>query len=249
MEKSVITKRPKVCITVKLCTLVLTTAMLLSFASCSKKDQTSVSSQDARNVSLSEAEIGSSVFFGSYEQNYAINGKEDIEWIVLAREDNRILVISRYALDCQPYNTSYTDVTWETCSLRKWLNSTFLNDAFSAEEINMILSVNVSADKNPEYDTAPGNDTEDMVFLLSIAEVNKYFSSDDERRCQVTEYGHVRDAYRDDDGYCWWWLRSPGDGTTEAAYVDADSSVRSAGHGVSYNYYAVRPALWINLGS
>lgn len=39
---------------------------------------------NSQELSLSEAEIGSTVFFGSYEQDNDIsNGKEEIEWIVL----------------------------------------------------------------------------------------------------------------------------------------------------------------------
>ena len=68
---------------------------------------------------IAEAEIGSYVFFGSYEQdNDTSNGKEDIEWIVLAKEGNKALVISKYALDCKQYHPSMSDITWETCSLR-----------------------------------------------------------------------------------------------------------------------------------
>ena len=46
---------------------------------------------------LSGAEAGSRVFFGAYEQdNDESDGREDIEWLVLAREGDRLLVISRY---------------------------------------------------------------------------------------------------------------------------------------------------------
>ena len=76
--------------------------------------------------------VGNSVSFGSYEQdNNPANGKEEIEWIVLDVQGDRSLLISKYALDCKKYNTEWTDGTWESCSLRKWLNSDFLNAAFS----------------------------------------------------------------------------------------------------------------------
>ena len=59
------------------------------------------------------ADVGDIITFGSYEQdNNTLNGKENIEWLVLAKEDDRILVTSKYALDCQQYNTEYTGVTW-----------------------------------------------------------------------------------------------------------------------------------------
>lgn len=194
--------------------------------------------------------VGDVYRFGSYEQdNNTANGTEDIEWLVLAKEGNRILVISRYALDCQQYNTSYTSVTWETCSLRKWLNGAFLNAAFSESERAMIPSVSVSADRNPSYSTNPGNSTTDQVFLLSITEAEKYFSSDSARQCQGTAYCYAQGAYKASNGNCWWWVRSPGYNSSHAAYVNYFGSVDHNGCNVNYDNYAVRPALWINLGS
>ena len=208
-------------------------------------------------------EIGDTVLFGAYEQdNDSSNGKEEIEWKVLTKEGDKALVISKYALDCQEYNTEFTDVTWETCSLRKWLNETFISNAFSSDEQKKILTTNVTADKNPNYDTSPGNNTTDKVFLLSIPEAKKYFSSDEARMCAPTEYAkaqgeRVSSFYGPVDGkaFCWWWLRSPGDSSRNAACVINFGAVREAGHSVVIARLSgdfdlgVRPALWINLGS
>ena len=206
---------------------------------------------------LSNARVGSTAYFGSYEQdNDTANGKEDIEWIVLAKEGNKVLVISKYALDCQTYNPTYTDVTWETCSLRKWLNGTFINNAFSTAEQNMIQSTTVTADKNQWYiTTSPGNNTTDKVFLLSITEANKYFKSDEARKCAPTDYAIAQGAWTNDSyktggrATCWWWLRSPGVyGSDLAARVLRSGNVYFDGIDVNYGGGAVRPALWINLG-
>ena len=52
-----------------------------------------------------EFAVGSSVYFGSYEQdNDTEDGAEPIEWLVLAVDNDKALLLSRYALDCQPYN-------------------------------------------------------------------------------------------------------------------------------------------------
>lgn len=195
--------------------------------------------------------IGDVYTFGTYEQdNNTSNGQEDIKWFVLAKDGTKILVISKYALDCKPYSTSYTNLTWETCTLRKWLNNDFLGAAFSADEKAMISTVTVSADKNPEYSTNPGNATQDQVFLLSITEANKYFSSDSARQCEPTDYAVANGAYvNSDNGNCWWWLRSPGDFQNNAASVINDGNVRESGSSVNHGYGAVRPALWIDLNS
>ena len=197
---------------------------------------------------LASASVGDYVKFGSYEQdNDTTNGKEDIEWLVLAKENGKALLISRYGLDCQPYNTEYTSVTWETCTLRTWLNDTFLNDAFSADEQSKIPYSTVTADGNPKFDTDPGNDTTDKIFLLSITEAERYFSSDEARKCQPTKYAKGQGVWTNDNGCCWWWLRSPGNYSYSAAIVLHGGSDSSNGNFV--HVVAVRPALWINLNS
>ena len=197
---------------------------------------------------LKNSKVGDIVYFGTYEQdNDTSNGKEDIEWLVLAKKGNRILVISDKALDRQPYNSSRTRVTWETCTLRKWLNNDFINAAFSAEERAKIPTVTVSADKNPSYSTSPGNNTTDKVFLLSITEVNKYFSSDSAWQCRGTAYCYAQGAYKAGNGNCWWWLRSPGYTQSSAANVYDGGDVNEIGNNVFLDNNAVRPAMWITI--
>lgn len=189
---------------------------------------------------LYNADVGNYVFFGTYEQdNDRTNGKEAIEWLVLEKTSNRLLVISRYCLDSQPYDTeihsrSLSSVTWAECTLRTWLNEDFLNAAFSDAEQAMIPTVRVSADKNPTYGTLAGNPTYDQVFLLSITEANRYFSSDSTRGCEAT-------AYADDT---WWWLRTPSYSHDRAATVSSGGSIDG-----SYVTTAngIRPAMWIDL--
>ena len=212
--------------------------------------------KSAKQAQIKNAKVGDIVYFGTYEQdNDTSNGKENIEWHVLAKENSRVLVISDKALDCQPYNSSYTEeVTWENCSLRKWLNGTFLNKAFSTEEQAQIQNTTVSADNNPQYSTNPGNATTDKVFLLSINEVEKYFNSDEARKCAPTAYAKAQGASTSDTfktpsgaATCWWWLRSPGDDQSSAAYVYFGGDVFELGNYVFSGLNAVRPAMWISI--
>ncbi len=202
---------------------------------------------------LKEAKVGDIVLFGTYEQdNHASNGEGSIEWLVLAKKDNKILVISNKALDCQPYNTSFTAVTWESCSLRNWLNGTFLDAAFSSEEQTQILNTSVSANTNPEYDTDSGSSTTDKVFLLSIDEVNKYFDNEETRKCVPTAYATANGAYIGSSygevNNCWWWLRSPGESQFLAATISSFGAVNSFGYDVDGDDFCVRPAMWIDIG-
>ena len=203
--------------------------------------------KDYPNYKYLCAKVGDYFTFGSYEQDIdTTNGKEDIEWLVLDKQDDKILIISKYALDTVPYNKDVRSVTWETCTLRKWLNNDFYNSAFNEEEKTKIKSSTVTADANPEYDTDPGNNTGDKVFLLSINEVRKYFSTWEARKCVPTDYAIAQGACVS-DSHCWWWLRSPGYDSDYAARVYNDGDVYYYGYGVDDDYDCVRPALWIEI--
>ena len=148
--------------------------------------------------------VGNYVTFGEYPQTASGEDMTPIEWLVLARDGNKALLISRYGLDAQPYNTDHTSVTWETCTLRTWLNVTFYNKAFSSDEQAAILTTSVDNGKNQGYSkwsTSGGNNTEDKVFLLSYAEANKYFGvtydsiSNTKSRVAPTAYAIAQGAW------------------------------------------------------
>ena len=198
---------------------------------------------------LNRSKPGDEVIFGRYLASH--DGRpQPISWQVLAREGKRLLVISKYGIDCRQYNKELVGVTWEQCSLRKWLNKQFLHTAFNVHEQHIIPRVSLSADKNPSYNTDPGRATEDQIFLLSIPEVNRYFKSDKDRKCRPTKYAVERGCYVDSTNKtCWWDLRSPGSSPLNVAFVYTDGAVDGRGGGVDGARGAVRPALWINLDS
>ncbi len=132
-------------------------------------------------VSIYKPEIGDILPFGKYYQRKGSNQMEPIEWMVLDVREDRALLISRYGLDAKPYNTTKENVTWETCTLRKWLNGDFLNTAFTAVEQKRIIQTTVDNGNfqgNSAWRASGGNDTEDRIYLLSYREAEQYFSSD-----------------------------------------------------------------------
>lgn len=200
-----------------------------------------------------DCEVGAVITFGSYEQdNDLSNDREPIEWIIIdERDDGSLVLMSKYVLDCKPYNTKYTDVTWETCTLRKWLNEDFYNAAFSAEEQTKIVPMTLENEDNLNYGTKGGNDTEDRVWLLSINEVcdyftsdklYTYFTSDSMRDCYPTAYAVAQGAYTY-NGACFWWLRSPGRDSGFAACVRNFDFVDGSGLYVYYDADGVRPVV------
>ena len=158
---------------------------------------------------------------------------------------DRILMISKYALDVKPYNTTAANVTWEDCSLRKWLNGTFLESAFSQDEQDMIkLTSNESS--------------QDKVFLLSRTEAQSYFKTDEERQVRNTKYTVEKCG---DEYYakcCFWWLRSQTDESSWSG--NAADIVAGDGSLVEYKSVvpcmsrvddsntSVRPAIWVDIG-
>lgn len=205
--------------------------------------------KSVESLMLAKAIPGDTVFFGEYEQDYdTSNDKENIEWLVLDKKDDAVLVISKHVLEDKPFGRK--DDTWETCSLRKWLNGDFITDAFSPEEQSKLQITNVSADKNPYYSMVDsGNATMDKVFLLSAPEAEKYFTSDEARKADI--YSSVSNEYHYDS----WWLRTPGaalgaDGKTYqrfgSMYIGSIGSISFAGNsGNAKN--GVRPAMWISI--
>ena len=209
--------------------------------------------------------VGNYVSFGTYPQTKAGNDATPIEWLVLARDGNKALLISRYGLDAQPYNIVNTDVTWENCTLRTWLNWTFYNKAFSSAEQSAILTTNVDNSKKQcysGYSTDGGNNTQDKVFLLSYAEANKYFDVENwqnngatdnvKSRVAPTVYAIAQGAaadsyYKTADGTDAepWWLRSIG---SYYYYADSVSCYGTCIDGyVTWDTISVRPALWVNI--
>ena len=201
---------------------------------------------------LKYAKKGEEVVFGRYASK-ADGTAEPITWKVLEKEGERILVISKFGLDARQYNGQQVDITWEKCGLRSWLNEVFLKKAFNDLEQKMIPTVLVKAENNPKYPMNPGRDTMDKVFLLSINEADKYFSSGGNRSrlCKPTAYAKIERVHTKETGNCRWWLRTPGIYQYTAACIDYDGENTGCSMKVAEGYYrpSVRPALWINLES
>ena len=195
--------------------------------------------------------IGETIEFGNYPQDK--DGTEKpIEWIVMKKEGNQVLLLSKYVLDAKSYNEGWGDVTWEISDIRQWLNNEFYTTAFNKAEKAKIQTSLIKNEDNSEYGTSGGNDTEDKVFLLSEKEADTLFSDEEERIAKATEYAEklgVDINENSEEKGAWWWLRSPGNDSFYAALVNYYGWVYGDGIGVNCNVYGVRPALHLNLQS
>ena len=180
---------------------------------------------------------GDIVTFGSYEQdNITSNSAEKIEWIVLEVQSDRMLLLSRYGLDSERYHYRKANVNWDTCSLREWLNETFLYEAFTRSQRQSILSSGTSY-------------CSDYVFVLSDTEVEEYMPRAKDRICYPTAYCAGQNVYvNPTTGGSWWLLRTPGDdGSKFVMSVNSDGTMDYNGGHVESDRGVVRPAIWVSI--
>ena len=210
-------------------------------------------------------QVGDIVQFGAYEQDgNQSNGKEPIDWIVLEKQDDKILLLSKLILDNQSYHTKNEQVTWETCDLRNWLNNDFINIAFTAQEQLLLLETKIIT---PDFDAGSieysdgrvfhnlyldGSVVTDRCFILSYEEIEYYFK-DDKRKATSSNYSKKNFDY--------WYIRSGNCNQVQTAWWDRNDTIdlffspvmygdgklmsvvtqASKGHG-----YGVRPAIWVS---
>ena len=195
---------------------------------------------------LRNAETGDTVCFGRYPQTKAAD-MNPIEWLVLKKDDKRLLVISCLCLDKLSYQKEYEGTDWENCDLRRWLNGPFYQLCFTPEEQDMIPKVTLPNLPNEKYKTSGGRDTADHVFALTSGEASALFPSDESRIGRTTAYHQVQGYFYGGLFNCW-WLRTPGVEHEFVTLVGNSGSVGLYGERVDNNEYAVRPAMWIEIG-
>ena len=165
--------------------------------------------------------------FGAYYKN-ANGSKSPMEWIVLERDDSRVLLLSKYGIDSRRYHID-DDTTWAESDLRKWLNDAFFSQAFSADEQRKIQTTAIT--------TEGSVDTNDKIFALSVDEFEQYVHNTEYTKCTPTACAKSNGAWTNTDGFSFWWLRSPG----KVVYISITGSTLADSHCV------VRPAMWIDL--
>ena len=160
---------------------------------------------------------------------------EPIRWRVLDNRDGVLTLLASRVLDCRKYNDLPGKTDWASCSLRKWLNSDFVNTAFSEDEKkDIVLSENKNA-PNRFYNTDCGPDTLDSAFILSNDETfasdiaGKYGFrvgpglDDASKRFDSTLFAKCRGAWWSPKdifpGNAFWFMRTNGYSPSSVTYV------------------------------
>lgn len=199
------------------------------------------------------AQAGDMLTLGSYVQNG--EEAEPIYWRVLSVEENRMLLIADTVLEIHGYHDTNKKITWEGCSLRKWLNGDFYNTAFSDADRQLIQKTTLKNPNNPETGSAGGKDTQDHVFCLSLEEMEQYIGEKGEyAKGTVTEHLRTTDRVDERDEFVSYWTRSPGgivdfsstgsDIEYYAAITNSRGEIMYFGNRVDVQQ-GVRPAVWI----
>lgn len=201
----------------------------------------------------------SGYFMWKDKDSYHYFKYQPIKWRVLKANSKEAFLLADIALDNQKYHEEQEAITWETCSLRSFLNQDFYQSAFNDKEKRAILKAKVENKDNLYNGTEGGNNTSDKIFLLSESEVyadsakvygyiNGYRIYDEARRCRSSAYAKAMGC-QSGGGRCAWWLRSTGAETDHAVRVCDSGNVDCYGVRVGLNDYGVRPALKLNLSS
>lgn len=187
------------------------------------------------------------VYFGNYIQKDT-NGdgkvtdedeKQPIKWRVLSvEEDGTALLLADKLLDMQPFDKN-GKIDWEECTLRTWLNSTFLNAAFTEAEQEAIAET--------ELETESAATVTDNIYLLSLEEVSNpeygfhplIDCESNTRKAEGTDLSVFNNI---------WWLRTPikEEHASWVCSIDSQGTNRTIVIGTE-NPLWIRPALRLKL--
>lgn len=196
---------------------------------------------------------GDILTFGQYLQKDGIISP--IEWIILDETKEAYMLISKYALDVVGYCDSQYEygniesLIWENSFLKKWLNESFYQTAFTEVEQKEIVSKRIVTIDGKEEKFYLNN-----VYILSAEEVEKYLPSAAQRQAIPTSYAISKGARMgwslETEKYTSWWLLPHVENTRGEPYrVDYPQAVFQGGEiqyhsrNIYHNDFTVRPAI------
>jgi len=192
---------------------------------------------------LSQAQVGDVVQFGRYDTNSMSIGTERLDWIVLQKKDNTLMLITKQGIAGSVYHQQHEEVSWKESDLCAFLNDTLYDDIFSSYEQEIIVEHPVSGD---------------WLSLLSETEAEALFYDDVSRQLSITDVAenkgtNINYASKmnqwDMKGYrsSWWWLRGGEQCSMTAPVVTVDGIVLSDEKYVNKPNGAVRPVVWVKV--
>lgn len=178
-----------------------------------------------------------------------------VKWLVLDKVDGKALLLALYNVDVIAFDEGKQEkTTWETSTLRSWLNGKFRESAFDEKEQECIAETVVRAEANPLYGTEGGVDSRDFIFVLSVEETERYLKKIEERKTQIEPPVNKEKIDWSEDipiadttDFYGWWLRTPGENEKRMAYVSGFGEIHLEGALAGDSWTSVRPAMWVDL--
>ncbi len=178
-----------------------------------------------------------------------------VKWLVLDKKEEKALIMTLYDVDVIAFDERKQEkTTWDTSTLRSWLNGEFRESAFDEKEQECITETVVKAESNPLYGTEGGSESRDYIFVLSVEEAERYLPKKEERSTQIEPPVNKERIdwsedipFEDTTDFYGWWLRTPGKNEERITYVCGFGEIHFEGAFVGDSSTSVRPAMWIDL--
>jgi hypothetical protein len=170
-------------------------------------------------------------------------------WRVLEKRWDSALLLTEDVIELRQYNTTPKGITWNSCSLRDYLNTDFLDRQFPSGILSSVIEIANYNQKNLWTGISGGNNSFDFIFLLSLEEVDRYFGNSGIYENKIIpDNMYLSNRYDSDRAAIEpWWLRTPGESKSHATYVASDGSVDVIGNPVNSYDVGIRPAMWLKL--
>lgn len=192
-----------------------------------------------------DVQLGAVLPFGRYPQKK--HAPTPIRWRVIELRRQNALLLAEKALDCVLQNTGADGADWDACTLRTWLNGTFLEQAFRPHEQALLEPAALST---PIWGGKDALRTLDRVFCLAKEEVELLLHDDAVRTASPTEYALARGVYAAGEGKrCRWWLRTTNRRHMPCAISPDGTPQSSSASAAEHDDVAVRPAILLRLGA
>jgi hypothetical protein len=122
---------------------------------------------------------------GGKTRNIQFGGRN---WLTLDVVGSRALLLTEDIIEKRAYGNTYTNVTWDYCTLRQYLNGEFFYKRFSTQDQTRILLVGGNAPNN-QWNTS------DKIFLLSKEEVSRYFRDSGQLENRIQNSDQIKAKY------------------------------------------------------
>ena len=187
-----------------------------------------------RTGKRSKYTVGRCIGLGKYMQSAGCDQSETVEWMIICRDDNRVLLTTRYILTASAFSANQSG-DYMSSKVRSYLNGPFLQECFDGKLLqSLIPQENLEGDK---------------VFLLSRDECDDYLLNGKwqyKNRAAAKSWARAQGVAVTGSHHVGnYWLRDLSSSESGALAVrqDGSYSVIAANDAT----VGIRPAVWIDL--